>query len=313
MSQKQGSFNSRIADADIRLLRIFRAVVESGGFSTAEAELGMSVSAISIAMSDLEKRLDMNLCQRGRAGFALTEQGEDLYQAALQLMASLENFRSEVNSIHYRLRGELNIGITDNLVTMYDHMRVTNSLAALKRQGPEVTINIRMMPPVEIEKSVLDGRLHVGVIPSMKSLAGLQYLYLYPEDCQLYCGHQHPLYALKERSIKSRKLLTEPAVTLSRGVPDQGRELMAKMTTAATATDREGIAFLLLSGEYIGFLPTHYAERWVQENRMRALLPKQFHYQNHYSAITRKSVPANRVLRTFMSELARPENDLPQK
>ena len=74
-------------------------------------------------------------------------------------------------------------------------MRVTNSLAALKAQGPEVRINIRMMPPGEIEKSVLDGRLHVGVIPDIKHLSGLDYIDLYDEESQLYCGHRHSLFA----------------------------------------------------------------------------------------------------------------------
>ena len=83
-------FSGQVADTDIRLLRIFRTVVESGGFSAAEVELNISVSAISIAVADLEKRLGMKLCQRGRAGFALTDEGGEVYQAVLQLLASLE-------------------------------------------------------------------------------------------------------------------------------------------------------------------------------------------------------------------------------
>jgi len=310
-TKKSAGMTGHIADADIRLLRIFRAVVDSGGFSAAEAELGMSVSAISIAMSDLEKRFDMSLCQRGRAGFSLTDQGASLYQAVLQLMAQLENFRTDVNTIHVQLRGELNIGITDNLVTMYKHMRVTNSLAQLKRRGPEVKINIRMMPPIDIEKSVLDGRLHVGVIPSMKALSGLDYLELYAEDCQLYCGHLHTLFRQNNNAINSKDLFREEAVILTRGVPDSGRQIMQQMNPAATATDREGIAFLVLSGEYIGFLPTHYAERWIKEKRMRALSPEQLHYQTQYSAITRKGLPQNQVLQTYMEELLKAENDRP--
>ena len=301
----------QVGDTDIRLLRIFRSVAESGGFSAAQAELNMSVSAISIAISDLEQRLGIKLCQRGRAGFSLSDEGAEVYQAILQLMASLENFRTEVNSIHDRLRGELNIGITDNLVTMYKHMRITNSLAALKQRGPEVQVNIHMMPPVDIEKSVLDGRLHVGVIPALKPLAGLAYTELYAEDSELYCGHLHSLFKGSKGKLTPKRVLAEDAVVVNRGVPDAARAFMQQLRPTATATDREGIAFLVLSGEYIGFLPTHYAERWVNEGRMCALLPKHFHYETDYCAITSKGGRPNLILQTYMDELARAENDLP--
>ncbi len=55
-------------------------------------------------------------------------------------------------------------------------------------------INIRMIPPNDIELAVLDGRLHTGVIPTLKPLPGLQYRALYQEASQLYCAPGHPLF-----------------------------------------------------------------------------------------------------------------------
>lgn len=165
----------QVSDFDIRLLRVFKTVVECGGFSAAEVELNITRSAISIHMADLEKRLGLRLCQRGRSGFSLTEEGQQVYEASLQLLASLETFRTEVNAIHTRLRGELNIGITDNLVTM-PHMRITHALHRLKLKGPEVRVNICMIPPNEIERGILDGRLHIGAIPALPPPTGAQLL-----------------------------------------------------------------------------------------------------------------------------------------
>jgi DNA-binding transcriptional LysR family regulator len=311
MSNKRVAFAGQVGDIDIRLLRIYRTVVESGGFSSAEVELNISVSAISIAVADLEKRLGMRLCQRGRAGFSLTDEGSEVYQAVLQLLASLEDFKTQVNSITAQLKGELNIGITDNLVTMYNHMRVTNSLAALKAQGPDVRINIRMMPPGEIEKSVLDGRLHVGVIPDIKHLSGLDYIDLYDEESQLYCGHRHSLFAPSRNNKLTTTLINQQdAVLPTTAVPLANKAQLQKMRSAATATDREGAAFLILSGQYVGFLPTHYAEAWVDKGRMRPLLPAVFNYRTRYAAITRKGARPNLVLQTFIEELNRPENDM---
>jgi DNA-binding transcriptional LysR family regulator len=309
MGRRGQVLSGQLSDSDIRLLRIFRGVVESGGLSAAEVELNMSVAAVSMGIGDLEKRLGLKLCQRGRAGFALSDEGAQVYQAVLQVLAALENFRTEVNSIHAHLRGELNIGITDNLVSMSDHMRVTNSLAALRVRGPEVRINIRMMPPAEIEKNVLDGRMHIGVIPALRPLAGLEYLALYSEATRLYCGHNHVLFGQGEEALKPATVLAEAAVLATGVLPESARAFTQDMQGAATATDREGIAFLILSGEYIGFLPQHYAQRWVDEQRMRELLPAHFCYQTPYAAITRKGARPNLVLQTYLEELRRPEND----
>ena len=146
MSTRRPDALAQVSDFDIRLLRIFRSVVECGGFSAAETVLGIGRSAISQQMSDLEQRLGLRLCQRGRAGFSLTEEGREVYQSVLQLLGALESFRTEVNGLHQHLRGELTIGLTDNLVTL-PHMRITHALAQLKERGPDVQIHIRMIAP----------------------------------------------------------------------------------------------------------------------------------------------------------------------
>jgi DNA-binding transcriptional LysR family regulator len=302
MSRRKEALSAQPGDADLRLLKIYRKVVECGGFSAAEVELNISRAAISMAMNDLETRLGLRLCQRGRSGFALTDDGAEVYQATLQLLAAVEGFRTRVNGLHAWLKGELNIGITDNLVTM-PQMHITNSLSALKERGPEVRINIRMIPPNEIELAVLDGRLHTGVIPALKSLPGLHYRPLYAETSQLYCASGHPLFEVDE--VTEQHLGECDAVVPAYAQTPEIKALHETLRASASATDREGIAFLVLSDRYIGYLPTHYAERWVASGRMRALNPERWHYLTHYSAITRKGAPPNPVLETYLEELDR--------
>lgn len=300
MAQRKTTPMGQPSDADLRLLRIYRKVVECGGFSAAEVELGISRAAISMAMNDLETRLGLRLCQRGRSGFALTEEGAEVYESTLQLLAAVEGFRTRVNGLHARLKGELNIGITDNLVTMPE-MHITDALSALKERGPDVHINIRMIPPSDIELAVLDGRLHTGVIPDLKTLPGLEYLSLYEEASQLYCAAGHPLFDATE--ISEATLATYDAVVPAYAQTPEIKAVHEPLRAAASATDREGIAFLILSGRYLGYLPTHYAERWVREGRMRALEPARWHYLTHYSAITRKGALPNLVLESYLEEL----------
>ena len=303
MSTRRSEPLAQVSDFDIRLLKLFRSVAECGGFSAAESALGIGRSAISQQMSDLEQRLGLRLCQRGRAGFALTEEGREVYQSTLQLLAALESFRTEVNGLHQHLRGELNIGLTDNLVTI-PHMRITNALARLKAQGPDVRIHIRMTPPSEVEQGVLDGRLHVGVVPQVGALSGLEYQTLYGERSLLYCAVGHPLFYVDDQQLEDERLNAQEAIAPTFRVPPEVQHHYQLLNCTASASDREGMAFLILTGRYIGYLPDHYAQAWVQQGRLRALKPASRFYDLSLAAVTRKGRRAHLVLESFLEALA---------
>src|SRR6201994_2356029 len=92
------TFNGKISDGDIRLLRVFCAVVRCGGFAAAESELQLGLPSISRYIKDLETRLGVRLCRRGRVGFSLTEQGKQAYSSTLQVGDDLEPMETSTRS-----------------------------------------------------------------------------------------------------------------------------------------------------------------------------------------------------------------------
>jgi LysR family transcriptional regulator, transcriptional activator for bauABCD operon len=178
-------------------------------------------------------------------------------------------------------------------------MRVTQALRVLKEQGPEVRVNIRMIPPNEIERGVLDGQLHIGVVPSRRTLPGLSGLSLYDEISHLYCASGHPFFALGQDELSDKVIATADAVAPTNALGSE----TAPLRVTATATDREGVAFLILTGCYIGFLPTHYARQWEDRGLMRAIRPDRHTHSVEYRAITLRSGHPNLVLSTFMELL----------
>ena len=86
MAQK--ALLATLTDTDLRLLRVFRAVAACGGFAAAELELNINRSTISRHIKDLEGRLGVTLCRRGRGGFALTAEGEQVLASALKQPAA---------------------------------------------------------------------------------------------------------------------------------------------------------------------------------------------------------------------------------
>ena len=80
----------KISGADLHLLSVFDSVVRNGGFSAAQAELGLSQPTISNHITALETRLGVILCQRGRRGFQLTDKGRQVHEIAVDLLRRID-------------------------------------------------------------------------------------------------------------------------------------------------------------------------------------------------------------------------------
>ncbi|MDE9666241.1 LysR family transcriptional regulator [Citrobacter portucalensis] len=299
---KNKSFG-QVTDFDLKLLRIFKTVAECGSFSAAESLLGITRSAVSMHMSDLEKRLGMRLCQRGRAGFSLTDEGREILRLSDTMMAAIETFRQQVNQMHRHLRGEFNVGIINNLVTQ-PMMRITNALDMLREKGPDVRINLSMCTAADIERGLMDGRLHVGALPLTSPVSGLDYMHLYDEKSNLYCSSRHPLFH-SDGEPDNARLSRLDAVVPSYRMTAESIGMHQLLECSATASDREGIAFLILTGRFVGFLPDHYATHWVDKGMMRVIAPDRLSFSTRIAIVTRKASRPNSILELFLDSLSK--------
>lgn len=186
--------HANLGEGDLRLLRVFAKVVEAGGFSAAQIELNVSQSTISTQMTALEHRLGLRLCQRGRAGFSLTEKGRLIYQASQRLFAAIDEFRSEAGAARGCLVGNLAVGIVDNLVNN-PACRLHDVITRFNLRAPEVQIAVQVASPTEIERAVLEGRFDLGFGACGRHSPYLDYDDLFEERQALYCGAGHPLFA----------------------------------------------------------------------------------------------------------------------
>ena len=71
------------------------------------------------------------------------------------------------------------------------------------------------------------------------------------------------------------------------------------------------MAFLILSGWHIGYLPVSYAERWVTSGRMRSILPETFRLNTKMELVTRRGVALTLVSQTFADILREATRPLP--
>ena len=72
---------------------------------------------------------------------------------------------------------------------------------------------------------------------------------------------------------------------------------------SATAYHDEGIAHLILSGAFIGYLPEHFASYWVDKGLMKPILPKKYSYEIPVMLISSKNNAASPLANAIMEEV----------
>ncbi len=300
MQVKTRSALGQLSDMDIRLLRVFKSVAECGGMAAAELELNIGISTVSRHIKDLETRLGLTLCRRGRAGFALTSEGQQIYAETLRLLAGVEAFRSSVDEIHKRMGGQLNIAVFDKTASN-PQAHIGQAIALFAALAPEVSLHLHVAPINTIERGVLDGQYQVGVVPGHRSSQALAYDELFTETMFLYCGSTHPLFNTAQQAAPDgwQALQSYPFAGLGYHSPNMDISQQMRLPRKATGYDQESIATLILSGVYLGFLPDHYAQAFVQAGQMRAVNPALFRYDCSFFGIVRRSPAPARVTRAF--------------
>lgn len=266
-----------IDKADIKLLRIFTTVVEAGGFTAAQSELNLSLPTISGRIRDLELRLGLQLCVRGRTGFALTDEGAGVYDEAQKVFATIEGFGRRVQGLRTAMTGQITLGLTDNTLTD-NRAPIEAALAQFCEKAPDVILTVVTKPPNELLRDVLSGHVQVAIASFPRQALGLAYDDLYVENHLFFCGSKHPLFPRDDAEIDISEVRLHRLVARGYwGARDM--KIFAIPAPRAIVSDMEAEARLILSGHFLGYLPEHYARRFVEEGRLRALRPDLFGYR----------------------------------
>jgi LysR family transcriptional regulator, transcriptional activator for bauABCD operon len=288
------SMLANLSDLDLKSLRVFCTIVEAGGFTQAQSILNMGLPRLSIMVRDLEVRLGTKLCSRGRQGFQVTEEGMAVYESARTLFADIGRFLDSVGVLNGDPKTRVELGFVDSLLS-YPGAPIVAALERFKRSSPTTHVTLHVMRPDELEKAVLEERLALGVGAFHHRLSGLVYTPLFSEEQNLYCSASHPLATAT--SVGLMEAITS-ADYVERGyMVESQRPSPINLKRAATAYSMEAILTMVLTGLYIGYLPTHYAARSVDEGKLFALMPSACSYSALFSVATRQGKELDTVAR----------------
>ncbi len=301
MSAKNYSLG-QVGDYEIKQLKVFKTVVDCGGFSAAETALNIGRSTISLHISNLESRLNLVLCKRGRGGFSLTEEGAIIYDMTVNLLESLDIFRVTVNNLNSSLTGELKIVLSD-AVSLDKRCAFPELISMFCLQAPGVQISNDVASMAEIERMVLNDMADIGFIPCHRRLEGLDYIDLFSDICRLYISTNHSVAQLPEEELTDELVNTLPMVHAGLKPHEAVDELMTGLNLSAKAYFYEGRLAMILSGQYIGFLPEHYAQEYVDSGQIVSLTPESRYYHLGMAAISKKTAQPSKPRELFLEIL----------
>ena len=164
-------------------LRIFQAAAQAGSFTHAGETLNMSQSAVSRQVSGLEQDLGVPLFHRHARGLILTEQGEELFRTANDVLVRLDTVRSRLAESADKPSGVLRITTTvgfgstwltkrlGEFVSLYPSVNVHLILddQELDLAMRQADVAIRMRRPVQpdlIQRPLFTVHMHLYAAPA---------------------------------------------------------------------------------------------------------------------------------------------------
>jgi DNA-binding transcriptional LysR family regulator len=144
---------------NLRELRYFCEVVETGSAVQAATRLFVAPTAISMQLGQLEKRLGGALFDRSRRPMTLTEFGRFFYPRARQLLLDERQLEEEARVVAAGKRGWLGIGFVRS--TIYAVM--PNAVRAFREANPDVQLDLVELLSEHQPAHLRSGRLHLGI------------------------------------------------------------------------------------------------------------------------------------------------------
>lgn len=133
----------------LNAMRAFAKVVASGGYAEAARRLGLTRSAISKAVLELEAELGVRLLDRTTRRVAPTEAGLAYYERCLAILAQVEETEAQISRLHDEPRGVLKINAPMSFGIRYLGRAIAEFMTRYGELKIEMQLTDRLIDPLE--------------------------------------------------------------------------------------------------------------------------------------------------------------------
>ncbi|WP_417514826.1 LysR family transcriptional regulator [Minwuia sp.] len=175
----------------VRQLEAFVAVARQRSFAAAANDLGLSASAVSQLVSELEETFGFRLFDRTTRRVALSSSGRDLLGQAQSTMRNLGLVESFAEDIRNRAAGVVRIGAPQVLASTL----LPAAVRAFRELHPKVIIYIRDVAVEQMVERISTGDLDLAIGPDRPADDAVANELVFDSPWVLWCAADHPLAA----------------------------------------------------------------------------------------------------------------------
>ncbi len=203
--------STRAFDVGIKHIRAVNSVATYGSFTAAAADLGMTQSAVSRLVLQLEKQLGVTLFLRSTRNVVLTAPGREFTTSTRRFIDDLNTQVANARALGGQIRGRLIISCQLSIT----HHVVPEAVLKYRKAHPGVEVHIREGLGSEVHEDVRTGLADFGV----GNVAGLSQDIVADEIVQESCfAVLSSSHRLRNKGVLSlRELKDEEFVSLPTG------------------------------------------------------------------------------------------------
>lgn len=168
---------------------ILNKVAEVQSFTKAAELLGLTQSAVSHAISSLEKEFGFNLIHRNRNGVTLTEDGQEMLIEMRKVLTAQEHLEQAASNILGVNKGTVRIGLISTISTHW----MPNIIPIMETLYPGIRIELREGDYFEIEQWLLKGEVDCGFL-NRTSSKQFDFIPLKRDPLLCIVSNESPLY-----------------------------------------------------------------------------------------------------------------------
>ncbi len=185
---------------DMTLLRSFIAVADAGTITEAADRIGVTQSALSRRLQQLESHMGAELFARGRHGSELTAVGHLVERQGRELVSRYDQLRRHVSEHMGLERGSVRVGGGATVIGFL----LPSMIARFQSKYPGIRFQLKEAGSLEVAADVAAGRLELGLVTVPVPPRELSVRHLLKDRIVLVAVKDHPL--AKQRSVASKDL-----------------------------------------------------------------------------------------------------------
>ena len=198
---------------DMRQLRYFVQIVESGSLAKASRQLFIAQPALSQQMTRLEDEVGKPLLVRSSKGVTVTDNGDALYHHAKFMLRQLDQAISVARQEHATISGRVALGLAPTTVCQLGLPLMRH----LRAKYPGIVLNVIEGLSGHLEQMTRVGQLDLAVLFSQNAASELSVEPLLEEELFVILPEESKLVARHRRELTLHEVIALPLILPSPG------------------------------------------------------------------------------------------------